>query len=156
MKKVLGLLRHGEAGFDFESDFQRELSAKGRSKLIKMSDSLFRADFSPQKIISSSATRTIQTTEIISYGFPSAEVAFFKELYEADSSIISSKISEIKNEIDEVLLVGHNPGLSLFVSQIADQGYLSMEPGMIIILELYIQEWSHIGIGTGIIKEVLV
>ncbi|MCH7410419.1 histidine phosphatase family protein [Belliella sp. DSM 111904] len=156
MKKVLGLLRHGEAGFDFESDFQRELTAKGRSKLIKMSDSLFRADFSPQKIISSAATRTMQTTEIISYGFPNAEVTFHQELYEADSAIITSKISEISDEVETVLLVGHNPGISLFVSQIADQGYLSMEPGMIIILELYIAHWSHVGIGTGIIKEVMI
>jgi phosphohistidine phosphatase len=53
------------------------------------------------------------------------------------------------------LLVGHNPGVSALVSHIADQGYLSIQTGMMVVIELTVDDWIHLGIGTGTVREVL-
>ncbi len=153
--KILAVLRHGEANHDFTNDFQRELNAEGRSQLIRMRGLLKKTNINPERIISSAAVRTTQTTEIISEIFENSTIEYKREIYESEPAVILQSLAEVDKNVNTILLVGHNPGVSAVVSSIADQGYLSMQPGMLVILEVMIDDWKHLGEGTGIVREVL-
>ncbi|MFN3801806.1 SixA phosphatase family protein [Belliella pelovolcani] len=153
--KILAVLRHGEADFNFPSDFERQLSSKGKSQLIRLRELLKKSSLKPEKILSSAAVRTTQTTEIVAEIFDNVKVAFDRKIYEAESGVIFESISKTEPDVNTLLLVGHNPGISALVSAITDQGYLSMQPGMLVIIEVQVDDWKHLGIGTGIVREVL-
>ncbi|SNS15328.1 phosphohistidine phosphatase [Belliella buryatensis] len=153
--KILAVLRHGEADFNFSNDFERQLNSNGKSQLIKLRELLKRSNLRPEKILSSAAVRTTQTAEIIAEIFDDVTVEFDRTIYEAEPGVILNSIADTDPLVNTLLLVGHNPGVSALVSSIADQGYLSMQPGMLVILEVHVNDWKHLGMGTGIVREVL-
>ncbi|MCH7398079.1 histidine phosphatase family protein [Belliella sp. DSM 107340] len=155
--KILVVLRHGEADFSFgnRTDFQRELNQNGLNQLSRIKELFEKTGVKLDKIVSSSSLRTTQTAEIIASDLPDSIIQFSDEIYEAESSILFEVISGVNDDINNLMIVGHNPGVSALVSTIADQGYLNMQPGMLVIIELAIEKWSHLGIGTGIVREVM-
>lgn len=155
--KILVVLRHGEAYFNTEgeTDFERGLTEYGKNQLLRLKELFVKTGLKVSMILSSSSKRTRQTSEIISSFADSCKVEFRDEMYEAKSSVILDLLSQANNKYNSILLVGHNPGLSELVSHIADQGYLHMQPGMMAVIELAVDDWSHLGRGTGIVREVL-
>lgn len=155
--KILVVLRHGEADFNAGggTDFRRELTKNGKNQLLRLKELFEKTGLKVDKILSSSSRRTTQTTEIISSSMDSSIVEFSDEIYEAEASVILNLLSKSDNKHDCILLVGHNPGVSALVSHVADQGYLTIQPGMMVILELTVDDWNLLGIGTGVVREVL-
>lgn len=155
--KILVVLRHGEADFiaGGGADFKRELTENGRNQLLRLKELFVKTGLTVDKILSSSSKRTTQTTEIMSLSMDSSIIDYSDEIYEAEASELLTLLSQSENRHDCVLLVGHNPGVSALVSHIADQGYLNIQPGMMVIIELTVDDWSLLGVGTGIVKEVL-
>lgn len=155
--KILVVLRHGEADFNSGggADFERELTKNGKNQLLRLKELFVKSGILVDKILSSSSKRTTQTTEIISSSMDSSIVEFIDRIYEAEVSVILNLLSQTENKNDCILLVGHNPGVSALVSHIADQGYLNIQPGMMVIIELTVDDWSHLGSGTGIVREVM-
>ncbi|MCH7406426.1 SixA phosphatase family protein [Belliella aquatica] len=155
--KILVVLRHGEADFNSGggTDFERELTKNGKNQLLRLKELFVKSEIVVDKILSSSSKRTKQTTELIGSSMDPSIMEFSDEVYEAETSVILDLLSKMNNEHSCVLLVGHNPGVSALVSHIADQGYLSIQPGMMVVIELAVDNWSHLGMGTGIVREVL-
>lgn len=155
--KILVVLRHGEADFiaGGGTDFKRELTKNGKNQLLRLKELFAKTGLTVDKILSSSSKRTMQTTEIMCSSPDFADVEFSDEIYEAEPTEILNLLSNTENENNCVLLVGHNPGVSALVSHIADQGYLSIQPGMMVIVELTVDDWNLLGTGTGIVREVL-
>jgi phosphohistidine phosphatase len=155
--KILVVLRHGEADFNSGGgrDFERELTKNGKNQLSRLKELFEKSGILVDKILSSSSKRTTQTAELIRSTMDSSIIELRDEIYEAESSVILDLLSQIDNKHSCVLLVGHNPGVSALVSHIADQGYLSIQTGMMVVIELTVDDWIHLGIGTGTVREVL-
>lgn len=155
--KILLVLRHGEAYFNAEgeTDFERGLTDYGKNQLLRLKELFAKTGLKVTMILSSSSKRTRQTSEIISSFADSCIMEFRDEMYEAKSSVILDLLSKVNDKYNCILLVGHNPGLSELVSYIADQGYLHMQTGMMAVIELAVHNWSHLGRGTGMVREVL-
>jgi phosphohistidine phosphatase len=154
MKRLI-LLRHGEAGFSEDSDFQRKLSKKGRDKLIRMGESLVNSLKTIDLMYCSSAFRTVETADLIGKYLIIKESVFTKDIYEGNVSDLISLLEKTSNSISTCLLVGHNPTISLLVSHISAENYIGMQPGMMAIIDLEISDWKMIGFGTGILKEIV-
>lgn len=107
------------------------------------------------KIISSPSKRTAQTAEIISSSMNKPIIEFNDRLYDAEVSMILGIIAQTTHLHDCVMLIGHNPAVSALISHVADQRHLNIQPGMMVIIELTVTDWNHVGISTGIVREVL-
>ncbi|ERM82338.1 hypothetical protein P872_18235 [Rhodonellum psychrophilum GCM71 = DSM 17998] len=155
--KSLAVLRHGEAESSRlkNGDFNRNLSEEGRSQVKRLSKLLKKNDFEIDLILSSSANRTKETTELISQETNVGSIKFEDGIYEAEQDELLKMINGLEENFDSVLLIGHNPGLSDLLSSITGGNYINLQPGMMAVMEIQVEEWSMVGEETGILKEVI-
>ncbi len=113
----LYFLRHGIAEDLATSDFDRELTKRGRRRVATSAKVMKRLGIAPSQIFSSPRLRARQTAEIVAealgrgvtlteavnFGFDRADLRRLTKNLSAD---------------DEVMFVGHNPDMSLLVSEI--------------------------------------
>lgn len=155
--KMLYLLRHGEAEMAFgrQEDFNRQLTSNGIAQLKRLGKILALNATSFDQVLSSSARRTMMTTDLINEFVPTSKIIFEEGLYEAFTEHILNYINQVDKNIDNLLLVGHNPGISAMASYITQGQFISMLPGMMAKISIEVECWSMVGRQTGILMEVL-
>lgn len=153
--KQLILLRHGEAGFSDGVDFQRQLTPKGKENLNRLGDTLRKTDLKVDLVYCSAATRTQETAEIIKKYISIDEMEVTREIYQGNMEALLKLIEKTPKMVDTCLFIGHNPTISLLLSHLTHGNYLGLQPGMMAVIDLEINEWYMIGLGTGILREIL-
>ena len=156
--KRLQLLRHAKSSWDHPDlkDFQRPLNDRGKRDSFFMAKKLVEggADFS--HTFSSTAKRARHTIRNISKALETGiQWHEVKKLYTFDASDIMHWLSQLDEEIETVMLVGHNPALldlSFWLSKeelenIPTCAYLSMS--------LDIPSWREINGACGRIDKFL-
>lgn len=146
MKRIY-LLRHGKAEDSFDkSDFDRELIPKGKKKTTKVAQYLKKNNIAPQKILVSMAQRTIQTAEVLSDILSLSKDAILveKSLYLASSNSILDVLYGVDDQIQELMLIGHNPGLSSLATYLAGQEIDWMPTSGLVGIEIDIDKWTDI------------
>lgn len=154
--KYLYILRHGETeASHFEGDFYRELTSYGKKQLTELREKIASKGINPELVLCSSATRTRQTSAILNEKLNFQRIEYRDSLYECDLDSLVKELQKIENQIDSVLLVGHNPGLSTLVSYLCGDFFLSMSPGDLVILSLEIDEWNFLAQDLAILLDNL-
>ena len=70
------------------------------------------------------------------------------DLYLASPATYDAVIRRQPTEVDDVLLiVGHNPGIALFVNALAGQ-HFSFSPASVAVFELQIERWPDFCLST--------
>lgn len=141
--KSLSLLRHGEAPQHPEGDIYRALSERGIKALHDLSENLAEKKCYFDCIICSPVTRTKETMKIILENQPQTpEIIFNEELYTYNGNDLSKFITQIDNQYNKVLLVGHNPLISQIGCDItSDNNNISFSPAMYVRFALDINHW---------------
>lgn len=102
---------------DYEDDSLRPLTEKGREKMKKIAGALEALGVEPDLIVSSPYIRASQTASVLS-----KILKYKEEIAYSDSLVPMGKpddmIGEIneKYSVDELMLVGHEPNLSMLAS----------------------------------------
>lgn len=154
---TLFLLRHAEAEFKTgpDGDISRELTIRGQSQISRLAKLLVKNQIKFDSVLSSNAKRTRQSTEILTNVISAKKIHFFRELYEADPHQMLSIINQVGLEVDNLLVVGHNPTISALVSYLTEEEFISIQPGMIVRIEIHTGNWNEVGRGTGTLLEIL-
>jgi phosphohistidine phosphatase len=107
------LLRHAKAEQDSgEGDFARVLTARGRSDAAKMGHVLDTSAYMPDLIMCSSASRTVETLELLAPELAKApRVEFLKSLYLAPPKKIFEAVRATAESTKSLMVIGHNPGM---------------------------------------------
>jgi len=114
------LIRHGKAQRPFTgSDFNKSLNAKGKKQTSHLGKYLAEKNIRGH-IHCSSAKRTRETLENICVSTHWENVTFIESLYLCSAHELLKHISQY-NENDELIIVGHNFGLSEIVSYYTDE-----------------------------------
>jgi phosphohistidine phosphatase len=146
--KYLYILRHGTAGTpgESENDFDRELTPRGILDISAVGTLLTERNTTIDLIISSAATRTMQTARNIAalLDYPPEGILERKSLYLASSNKILSMIEKVDNRHTNVMLVGHNPGISDLAPLLASTDSPYLPPGGLICLKLFVDDWNQI------------
>ncbi len=102
-------------------------------------------------ILSSSAIRAAQYAEIIAEELETGKksVVTTKKLYMADESEMLELLKSIGDEIETVILVGHNPSLTYFAERISNHEIANIPTSGIFAVELDISKWSDLDLGKG-------
>ena len=145
--KTLYVMRHGKAedGFD-KTDYKRKLNSKGIKRSVKVGLKLKDRKGELDTIICSSSLRTVETAEIMAdfFDFPQADIKKYNELYLAPVNVILEYVYSLDDSVSNVLLVGHNPGLSELIGSLSRQLTDYLPTSALIALKIDIDKWEEI------------
>ncbi len=109
MVKELYIMRHAKSAWDTnEPDIARPLKKRGINASKRMGDGLIRLGWVPEKVLLSPAKRVQQTYEHLGLDISITEDS---RIYEASLSDLFDVIAEVPNDINKLMLIGHNPSL---------------------------------------------
>jgi phosphohistidine phosphatase len=116
MRRLI-LMRHGDAeanGPQGQGDRGRPLSRAGHGSALRLGQELRARGLSPDMILSSDATRAVETLEDVvrGGGFTGVPVKTISILYLADPDTLLDRCHEVADSVQTLLLIGHNPGWS--------------------------------------------
>ena len=122
----LVLLRHAKAehGADMP-DTLRPLALQGRRQCADLGLRLVTAGLVPERVLVSSAVRTRQTWDLLRGAFaaaPEPDVAVDDRIYDAGPAQLLEVLAEVDPRVRSVLVVGHEPTLSLVAHTLAGTG----------------------------------
>ena len=113
---TLTLVRHAKSSWDDPGldDFMRPLNDRGRRDAPEMGRRLREGGVQPDLIVSSPAKRAIKTARLIAgeFEWPEADILEAAGMYEAAADELLKLIRRLPDEKRDVILVGHNPGLT--------------------------------------------
>lgn len=124
MKHLL-LLRHAKSSRDdaLLADFERPLAARGRAAAPRIGRELARRRWLPDAALVSPALRTRQTWDLVAAELPARPAAAFPPtLYEAAGETLLAAIRQTPAEVEDLILVGHNPGMEDLADALAGSG----------------------------------
>lgn len=113
--KRLALLRHAKSDWDAgaSSDFDRPISDRGRNAAGAMGRYIKRECGEYSRAIVSPARRCRETFETVCGEFDHPPEAVFEDrIYLASSSALLELVQAQDDDCDDLLVVGHNPGLT--------------------------------------------
>jgi phosphohistidine phosphatase len=143
--KTLLLMRHAKAaeGDGQMRDWERPLAPRGLEDAPRMGRAIRERGIVPDVILSSSAVRTRQTTELVveAAGFET-EPQYLDDLYGADVETMTDILRELPEDCDCALVIGHNPTVTEMVMMLGGIGNADMPTGAVACLEYVPGEWS--------------
>lgn len=160
MKTIL-LLRHARSSHTGTSDFERPLNKGGKQDVPMMGSFASKSKSVPDQIISSTAKRAKQTTELVNgiFSLNPKQISWKEDLYSGDISAYMKTIQSVKHNVNTVMLVGHNPSIEECVSLlVADSsGFIArVPPAGLICIEHPAMKWEQVQPGTARIKWMMI
>ena len=147
MTKVLLVLRHAQSAGkqSGQLDYDRSLTAEGEEIARALGKTILRQGFKLDLIASSSATRAKGTVDLVNQSIQLSDenIHFEQTLYDGLMSDWNEHIRELPNEVNQVMLVGHNPWLSMLVSSFAGT-VIDLAPCELIGFEFDVDSWKEI------------
>ena len=144
--KTLLVLRHAKSSWKDDSlaDHDRPLNKRGKQEAPIMGKLIRDMDLVPDLIFSSTAKRARSTVELVveESGYE-GDVVYSRELYAADSEATIKSLSELADEYDRVMVVGHNPGLEQLVEELTGE-YQPLSTASLALVQLPIQSWAEL------------
>jgi len=132
-------------------DKDRPLRESGRSDLMLLKASLVAQSIKPEHIFSSSANRAAQTGTILAgfYGLCN-RISFFDDLYHNSENEMLDFIKQMDDELQRIMLVGHNPELEDLVNLLyQDQMDTLLPTSACVCLSFKVDRWKSIKKNSG-------
>ncbi|MFI6206842.1 SixA phosphatase family protein [Streptomyces sp. NPDC051041] len=106
------LLRHAKADWPQVTDHERPLAERGRKDATEAGRRLADTGIPFDLALCSTATRTRETWKLAVHEFPQRPRTVYEErIYEASPGELIAVLDETPDDVRNVLLVGHNPGV---------------------------------------------
>ena len=122
---TLYLLRHGKSSWTDPAlaDHDRPLAPRGQRDAKRIATYLARLEIGPELVLCSSATRTLETLELVRAAFGATSIVRLEsELYAASSDELLERLRTVHETVVSVMLIGHNPGLQDLALALASEG----------------------------------
>lgn len=152
--KTLLLMRHAKSSWKDKTlpDIARPLNKRGRRDAPLMGQLLVDQELIPQRIISSSAVRSRQTAEAVLEVIKQAsgyepQVDYQDRLYMAETPEFYDVLRELPDDLERVMLIGHNPGLETLLQLLSDR-IESLPTAVVAHVILPIKQWSELNFDT--------
>lgn len=146
--KTLIITRHAKSDWSnlYLKDFDRELNERGLRDAPMMGKRLLNRNIQLELIVSSTAKRAAQTAKLIAkeINYSSSNIQWEETLYHAPSAIIQETIFGISNDLNAIMIVCHNPGITDFVNIITNNMIDDMPTCGMCALQFDIEKWEDL------------
>ncbi len=155
--KTLHLLRHAKSSWNEPAldDHERPLSRRGERSAAALAAAWPGMKAKPELVLCSSAVRARATCAALSDVLPAqVPIELDASLYLASATALVARMRRVPETVNELLLIGHNPGLedlALLLIQHAPHSLRAklarkLPTGALLSLELDIEHWSVLGL----------
>ena len=144
--KTLLLLRHAKSSWDDPTlqDFDRPLNKRGIEAAALVGKFMRKREVRPDLVLSSPAKRAAQTVALVMESARlECKTRYDRRLYAASAPTLRDVLSETEESADEVLLVGHNPGMEELLQDLTGE-LAKMPTGALARIVLDVKKWSKL------------
>jgi phosphohistidine phosphatase len=144
--KTLLIMRHAKAKAQEigQAERERELARRGKKDAQHMGELLQSEGLVPQRILSSTAVRALQTAEAVAHALGGeVEVTAVEGLYGGVVEDYLQALSGTPDCIDILLLIGHNPNMVELVATLTGTG-TELPTGAIAQVRLAVERWKDV------------
>ena len=142
---TLTLMRHAKSSWGDPSlaDHDRPLNDRGERDAPEMGQRLKARGIRPSLLLASTSRRTTQTARAVAdaIGFPIEFIHRERELYLASAEEIMSAVCSQDQSFRNMLVIGHNPGISRLANFLGDDLPGDMPTAAMITLEADVDDW---------------
>jgi phosphohistidine phosphatase len=147
MKSLL-IVRHAKSSWKQPEldDRQRPLNKRGKRDAPLMGKRLAERGLRPQTILSSPAARALATARIIGaeIGYSESDIVVDERLYHSSASDLLNVIYGLENGLDQVMVVGHNPGLTELVNHLSSEYIDNVPTCGVVAFEFDVRGWEEL------------
>jgi phosphohistidine phosphatase len=148
------LLRHAKSSWDDGDldDVDRPLAERGERDAPLMAERLLRLSPGPTRILTSHAARAQRTAQLVAtvFGVAQDEIKTARALYLAAPQDVLAVIARQPPEPTQLIVVGHNPGITELANQLAaDFTIDDMPTAAVVALDFTARAWAPLAPGTG-------
>ncbi len=130
--KTLLVIRHAKSSWDIAtiSDFERSLNERGKSDVPVMAQRLLDKNITIDAFVSSPAKRAKKTAELFcnAYNKNKEDIILIATLYHATPEIFFDVVEKLDENYETVAIFSHNPGITEFVNELADDVIINNMP----------------------------
>lgn len=156
MTHRLILTRHAKSSWDDPTveDHDRPLNKRGRLAAKDIGEWLAQHGYLPDLVLCSTAARTTETWEIMATALPnSVATQFDRSLYLASPDVLLNALKAVETA-KSVLLIGHNPGISLAATAFAANPphhprFAQYPTGATTVYKFALDGWDQLAWGDG-------
>ncbi len=153
--KTLIIIRHAKSSWEDMtlSDFDRPLNNRGKRDAPAMGELMKKLKVIPQLMISSPAKRAKATAFEIAekLGINEKDIVLNENLYHAATSEILRIASMVDDNIEKIVIVGHNPGLT-YLANTKTGAYIDNIPTSGIVgIKFDIDSWKEVEDAQGVL-----
>ncbi|NOQ27759.1 MAG: hypothetical protein GQ564_20545 [Bacteroidales bacterium] len=148
MYKYLFIVRHGRSPGSHNGiyDIDRTLDGQGIIDSLVMSMRISNNGNLPDKILSSPAIRAFHSASIFARTFKYLinDITINDEIYLADKNIMLNIIKQTDNNVQNLMIFGHNPTFTDLANHFLKDKINNMPPSGIVGLKFKVESWSKI------------
>ncbi len=148
--KTLLIMRHAKSSWKDENlaDHDRPLKKRGEYDAIQMGERIRKQGLTPQRILSSTAKRALQTAELFAEACHyEARIIATRQFYGAEPEKFVDILRQLDDADECVMIVGHNPDLEMLLERLT--GALeSLPTAAIAQVALPIETWAELNAET--------
>lgn len=149
--KSITLVRHGKSSWKHDvSDRDRPLQDRGFVDSELVVNQLVNRVFYCKNIFSSPAKRALSTCKIFirTLQIPENEISIIEDLYDFDGRNVIEFIKKIPNNIDDVMIFGHNHAFTSISNIFGDVFIDNLPTSGLVKLNFEINDWKDLKKGT--------
>jgi phosphohistidine phosphatase len=142
-------MRHAKSDWnaEYSSDFERPLKKRGKKDAEKMGKFLKNLGIVPDLILSSPAKRAKKTAKLFVKGSEyQKDIVFVDDFYMGSCNIFFNTIMTTPEQVEYLMLVGHNFAIEEMATLLNNDRYLSMPTATIAVFEVDADLWNNFSI----------
>ncbi len=147
--KTLYIVRHAKSSWKFPEldDIDRPLSKRGKRNAPEMGLRLARRGIRPGLLMSSPAKRALSTAAKIAavIQYPKNKIKIDSSLYHGMEEDILDVIRHLPDDLNDLMIFGHNPGLTDFVNTLSGAQIYNVPTCGIAAITFDTGHWKDVG-----------
>ena len=145
--KTLLVIRHAKSSWDVATinDFERSLNERGKRDVPVMAQRLLDKKIAIDAFVSSPAKRAKKTAELFcnAYNKNKEDIILISTLYHSTPEIFFDVVEMLDENYKTVAIFSHNPGITEFVNELADDVIINNMPTCsIFAIQINITKWK--------------
>ena len=160
--KYISIWRHAKAERSelYANDYDRPLTERGQRDATRMGAALLRIEPAIDLVISSPAARTAQTVQaLVALLNGAIDPQWNAAVYLAAAETLLDMVKMLPEDVQHVVLVGHNPGMEEFASGLCgaapEDAFVRMPTAALAHIAIDTSHWSMVRWGGGQFKLLL-
>ena len=149
--KTIILVRHGKSSWNENvTDRERPLKIRGINDAKRVACQFLNQSSVPKAIFTSPAKRALSTCEIFTNTINIAKknITIVEELYDFGGQNVINFIKNLPNELDEVMIFGHNHAFTSISNIFGDTFIDNLPTSGLVKLNFEINHWKDLKKGT--------